>query len=85
MVRASKEWGAHKDGVRELTPPTLAPLKQQTWYLVEIIAVGNTLRMLVDDQEVSAIQDTQSRLNEGGIFFSANGRLRIRKIEIKEL
>lgn len=74
-----------KENLHELTPPTLAPLKQQAWYKVEIIAVGHTFPMLVDDREVSAFQDTQSRLRAGRITFNPFGGLRIRKIEIKEL
>jgi Domain of Unknown Function (DUF1080)/Domain of unknown function (DUF4145) len=78
------EYGAHPTvGLRELTPATRSPLKQQTWHKVEIIAVGNRLRMLVDDQEASAFEDPQSRLRQGRIAFPSG--LRMRKIEIKEL
>jgi Domain of Unknown Function (DUF1080) len=79
-------WTQTTDGLREITTPTLAPLKQGLWFKVEIIAIGNTFRMLVDDQEVSAFQDTESRLKKGRITLNEAGSgMRIRTIEIKKL
>jgi hypothetical protein len=77
-----------RDGLQELfTTPELAPLTQDTWQVVEIIAVGNVLRMRVDGREVLAFSDSQSILTHGyiGISIFKGTNLKIRKIEIKEL
>ena len=75
------------DGLREITAPKLPGLAKDTWQRVEIIAVGNEFRMLVDDREVSAFQDTESRLKRGQVAFrlSKGCHVEIRNIEIKEL
>jgi formylglycine-generating enzyme required for sulfatase activity len=77
----------NQDGLRELTVSDLAPLQAETWHVVEVIAAGNVFRMKVDDREVSAFVDTQSRLKQGAIAlrFGKGEGLIIRKIEIKEL
>jgi transposase len=75
------------DGLREITAPKLPGLAKDTWQRVEIIAVGNEFRMRVDDREVSAFQDTESRLKQGQVAFrlSIGCYVEIRNIEIKEL
>ena len=75
------------DGLREITAPRLPGLARDTWQRVEIIAIGNVIRMLVDDREVSAFQDTGSRLKRGqvAIRLRNGGQIEVRKIEIKEL
>jgi len=75
------------DGLREITAPKLPGLAKDTWQRVEIIAVGNEFRMLVDDREVSAFQDTESRLKQGQVAFRLpkGCHVEIRNIEIKEL
>jgi len=75
------------DGLREITAPKVPGLAKDTWQRVEIIAVGNEFRMLVDDREVSAFQDTESRLKRGQVAFQLpkGCHVEIRNIEIKEL
>jgi serine/threonine protein kinase len=75
------------DGLREITAPKLPGLAKDTWQRVEIIAVGNEFRMLVDGREVSAFQDTELRLKRGqvAIRLPERAHVEIRKMEIKEL
>jgi serine/threonine protein kinase len=75
------------DGLQEITASKLPGLAKDTWQRVEIIAVGNEFRMLVDDREVSAFQDTESRLKRGQVAFRLpkGCHVEIRNIEIKEL
>ena len=75
------------DGLREITAPRLPGLAKNTWQRVEIVAMGNVMRMLVDGQEMSAFEDTQSRLKRGqvAIRLPRGGHVEIRRIEIKEL
>jgi len=75
------------DGLREITAPKLPGLTKDTWQRVEIIAVGNEFKMLVDDREVSAFQDTESRLKRGQIAIRLlkGCHVEIHNIEIKEL
>jgi hypothetical protein len=75
------------DGLREITAPKLPGLAKDTWQRVEIIAVGNEFRLRVDDREVSAFQDTESRLKQGQVAFRLpiGCHVEIRNIEIKEL
>lgn len=74
------------DGLREITAPRLPGLAKNTWQRVEIVAMGSVMRMLVDGQEMSAFEDTQSRLKRGqvAIRLLAGGHIEIRRIEIKE-
>jgi serine/threonine protein kinase len=76
-----------RDGLREITAPRFPGLAKDTWQRVEIIAVGSVFRMLVDDREVSAFEDTLSRLKKGQIAIRMGKacHVEIRKIEIKEL
>jgi hypothetical protein len=75
------------DGLTELKHFNVASLSNNGWHQIDVIALGNVFRMLVDRQEVSAFRDEQSRLSEGPIFFGlpADAHLDIRQIEIKEL
>ncbi len=75
------------DGLREVSAPKLPGLAMDSWQLVEIIAVGSVIRMRVDGREVSAFEDTESRLNRGqiAIRIPKAGAVQIRNIEIKEL
>jgi serine/threonine protein kinase len=74
-------------GLREITAPRVPGLAKDTWQRVEIIAVGSVFRMLVDDQEVSAFEDTLSRLKQGqiAVHLTKASHVEIRNIEIKEL
>ncbi len=76
-----------QDGLQELKTPKSTPLTRDTWYVVEIIAVGNVFKMNADGREVSAFSDTQSRLKQGQIAFIIwkGVDIEIRNIEIKEL
>jgi hypothetical protein len=78
---------ASRDGLREITPSSLAPLSKDAWHVVEVIVVGSVLRMKADGREVAAFEDTLSRLKQGQIAVRlANGRgIRIRSIKIQEL
>ena len=75
------------NGLREFTAPRIAGLAKDTWQCIEIIAIGNVIRMLVDGQEVSAFEDKESRLKHGqlGIRLLPGSSIEIRKIEISEL
>jgi hypothetical protein len=75
------------DGLREITAPRLPGLAKNTLQRVEIVAMGSVMRMLVDGQEMSAFEDTQSRLKRGqvAIRLPRGGHVEIRRIEIKEL
>ena len=83
---AIKKMGS-KDGLRELTKPSITSYEMFTWKRVEIIAVGNVMRMRVEGSEVSAFEDPLSRLKSGqiGLRLPPNGQLEVRKIELKEL
>ena len=78
---------ATTDGLREIKASRLPGLAKETWQRVEVVASGNVFRMLVDGGEVSAFQDTESRLERGqiAIRLPKGGGIEIRDIEVKEL
>jgi hypothetical protein len=65
-----------------------APVPEKDkWHRVEIIGKGNTFRLLIDGQSISAFRDDASRLPSGGILIAIvdGARLELRDIEIKDL
>jgi len=56
------------------------------WHRVEIFALRNVFRMKLDDREVSAFRDTQSRISDGQIMIGLveGAHLELRDIEINE-
>jgi serine/threonine protein kinase/WD40 repeat protein/formylglycine-generating enzyme required for sulfatase activity len=63
------------------------PFLDDKWHRVEIIALNNVFRMILDGQEVSAFRDTRSRFSEGQIVIGLveGAHLELRDIEINEI
>ncbi|HUE14203.1 MAG TPA: SUMF1/EgtB/PvdO family nonheme iron enzyme [Planctomycetaceae bacterium] len=76
-----------KDQLSELEFVNAPVPEKDKWHRVEIIGKGNTFRLLIDGQSISAFRDDASRLPSGGILIAIvdGARLELRDIEIKDL
>jgi hypothetical protein len=66
-------------------PP--APLAPGRWFPMEIIAVGDTIRVLVEGREVAHYRDPKRTLTSGpiGLFCRPGATMRFRNLQIKDL
>ena len=82
-----QHWTAGKraDVATASDPP--APLVPGRWFPMEIIAVGDTIRVLVEGREVARYKDPKRTHTSGpiGLFCRAHATVRFRNLQIKEL
>jgi hypothetical protein len=80
---------AHFDDVAHLglAAATRVDLGPEQWFPLEVLAVGNRLRVLVDGKTVVDYTDTNATFTVGrlGLVCRGNAVVRFRKLEIKEL
>jgi hypothetical protein len=76
----------NKMGLVAIIQPRMPPLTPNTWHRVRLKVIGFLFRLWVDEHEVSAFRDEESRSRQGQIVFAVlkGGRLQLRKIEINE-
>jgi predicted Ser/Thr protein kinase len=68
-------------------PSNPVPVKPGQWFRMDVIARGNMISVLVEDQKVFEYEDAQAPLKSGAIRLGCiyPSELRVRKLEIKEL
>jgi serine/threonine protein kinase len=74
------------NGLVQLKTENISKPQIGTWHKVEIVAIRNAFRMLLDGREISVFRDDLARFPKGQIVFGVGDgcHLELRGIEIKE-
>jgi Domain of Unknown Function (DUF1080) len=80
-------WTDNKRAEVATASDPLAPLGPGRWFPMEIIADGDTVRVIVQGQEVSRYTDTKRTYTSGpiGLFCRPHATMRFRNLQVKEL